>query len=302
MVTYMNPSQSQFSPELKPPVHNAKLILSVDDEELVLRLREKALEAAGYQVLSVSGGEQALNLFDDGLIDLVLLGRQMPGKDGVTVAREMKSRRPKVPIILVTGLPFEGETPPCLDAIHTKGDAPALLMTKIEQLFTSSMSTEQTDNRTGRANLEILGVYRPIVTKVLFEEQKKLYGNEHETREHFEKLVLIEAMVRGCADWDIDDFRQETPDYSCQIAYAAALLTTDGSRVIMQANDHIFGGRSILQRKGGFASDTVMRCAFFLHCYDPQLPVRWTHGEVQGPPPETITDRLRKMMPYSPAR
>src|ERR1700687_4902426 len=66
----------------------AKIILSVDDEQLVLSLRQNVLESAGYTVLSAFDGEQALELLREGHIDLALLDQNMPGMDGVTVARE----------------------------------------------------------------------------------------------------------------------------------------------------------------------------------------------------------------------
>lgn len=292
---------SLFSHGLSPLIHK-KLILSVDDEDRVLRMRQQALESAGYTVLNASDGEQALRLFDDGQIDIALLDRNMPGIDGVTVAREMKSRRPHVPIILVTGAPLDDQTPSCLDGVFIKGDDPKLLMAKIEQLLPLSMTNAEPVSKTEESAAEVLGVYRPIITDAIFEEQNRLYDNEQKTRIHFEKLVLIEVMMRGRNDWEIDDFRQETPEYGSETACEGALLTTDGRRVIKRGNDQIFNSQAILRTGEGSSGSIPVRCAFFLHFYDPQLPLRWTHGEIQCPPPQTVPDRLQNLMPYLPAR
>ena len=56
-----------------PLVPVSKVILSVDDDHLILRTRQIVLEAAGYTVLSASHGEQALGVLHAVGADLVLL-------------------------------------------------------------------------------------------------------------------------------------------------------------------------------------------------------------------------------------
>ena len=47
--------------------------------------------------------KEALELFDARpVIELVLLDYAMPGTDGLTVAREIKTRKPSVPIFIVS--------------------------------------------------------------------------------------------------------------------------------------------------------------------------------------------------------
>src|SRR3954463_14854199 len=99
----MNTQPLPFEFSLATPRQNSTLILSVDDEPYVLYTREKILEGKGYDVLSALDGEDALALFDaHPLIDLVLLDYSMPFMDGAVVARQMKARRPSVPIFMVT--------------------------------------------------------------------------------------------------------------------------------------------------------------------------------------------------------
>lgn len=265
----------------------ARVILSVDDEALVLHTRQKVLEAAGYTVLNASDGEQALGFFAAVMVDLVLLDYAMPGIDGGRVAREMKASRPLVPIILVTGLRLEGQTLPYVDWIYEKGEDPGLLLAKIRQLLASPEVPGERANKTEAATLQVLGVYRPLVSDALFEAQNKLYEDETQTRLHFDKLVLVEAMVHGTSDFKIDDLGQETPEYGNQIAYNGALLNGDGSTVIMNGNGRLYG-------------TPPLRCAFYLHFYDPQFPLRWTHGEIRCPAVEEIPERLQQLVPYSP--
>ena len=56
-----------------------------------------------FDVVGVaSGGQEALDSFDEVRPDLVLIDFLMPGLDGLETARRMKDRRPEVKIAMVT--------------------------------------------------------------------------------------------------------------------------------------------------------------------------------------------------------
>lgn len=81
-------------------------VLVVDDEPLNVRLFETMLCSANYQVLKASGGEEALHLVQKTDVDLILLDVMMPGMDGFTVCRRLKSDEATrlIPVIMVTAL------------------------------------------------------------------------------------------------------------------------------------------------------------------------------------------------------
>jgi len=56
--------------------------------------------------------------------------------------------------------------------------------------------------------LTILGVYRPEISKETWQEQFEVPEDEEYTREHFGKLVLIEATVEGIESFDMGKFGQ----------------------------------------------------------------------------------------------
>jgi len=76
-------------------------VLTADDDPQLLRLMTRNLEFEGYDVLSVSDGQQALEEIERNTPDLVLLDVMMPKMDGFTVCHRVREFS-AVPIIIVT--------------------------------------------------------------------------------------------------------------------------------------------------------------------------------------------------------
>jgi two-component system response regulator CpxR len=80
-----------------------KTILCVDDNEQALSVRKFMLETRGYRVLTAISSAQALEIFREGGIDLVLSDLIMPLMDGNELVRRMKELAPEIPAILISG-------------------------------------------------------------------------------------------------------------------------------------------------------------------------------------------------------
>lgn len=77
-------------------------VLVVDDEAVIRARLKGYFEKEGYQVVEAQDGEQMWHEFERQHIDLVMLDINLPGTDGLSLARELRSRG-DVGIILVTG-------------------------------------------------------------------------------------------------------------------------------------------------------------------------------------------------------
>jgi DNA-binding response OmpR family regulator len=77
------------------------LILVVEDEMELARVLRDYLERAGYRVETAYDGPSAISVFQHSRPDLVLLDLNLPGMDGLDVARALRRER-DVPIIMVT--------------------------------------------------------------------------------------------------------------------------------------------------------------------------------------------------------
>jgi two-component system, cell cycle sensor histidine kinase and response regulator CckA len=85
-------------------------VLLVDDEEDLRRAGRRILGRHGYQILTASDGEEALQIYQSraGEIDLVLLDMVMPKLDGRAVFRRLRALDPDVKIMLLSGYTPDG--------------------------------------------------------------------------------------------------------------------------------------------------------------------------------------------------
>jgi len=79
----------------------AKRVLIVDDEPRYLRLLDANLRTEGYEVVTASDGQQAIDIFSSQPIDLILLDIMMPKLDGFGVCQRIREFS-NVPIVILT--------------------------------------------------------------------------------------------------------------------------------------------------------------------------------------------------------
>lgn len=85
--------------------HRQPVVLVVEDEVWVLLDVAEALEEHGFLVLCARNGDEALDVLEDrDDIGFVFSDINMPGSlDGLELAREVRSRRPEVGLLLTSG-------------------------------------------------------------------------------------------------------------------------------------------------------------------------------------------------------
>ena len=81
---------------------NAKHILIVDDETEMRAALTEAVKREGHSTVSAENGQEALEKFDEETFDLVLSDVKMPKMTGEELLREIKSRSPGTPVIMMT--------------------------------------------------------------------------------------------------------------------------------------------------------------------------------------------------------
>ena len=85
------------------------ILLAEDDRNLGNLLREY-LEAKGHNAKLAVNGKEAYDFFNKEKFDLCLLDVMMPVKDGFTLAREIRSADPNIPIVFLTAKSMKEDT------------------------------------------------------------------------------------------------------------------------------------------------------------------------------------------------
>ena len=91
-------------------------ILVVDDERAVRQALRVNLSKGGYDVTVAETGRQALDLLDSTHPDAVITDVRMPGMDGLALLEVVQTRRPGLPVVVMTG---HGSVPTAVRAMQS---------------------------------------------------------------------------------------------------------------------------------------------------------------------------------------
>jgi len=115
---------------------NTQCVLVVDDHAKVLRFIEIDLKLRGFKVITTTSGEEALKLVKSVNPDILLLDVVMPGIDGFTVLKELRTYT-QIPVIAFSASPGNQDEALRLganDFVH-KPFAPDEMSKKIKSLL-----------------------------------------------------------------------------------------------------------------------------------------------------------------------
>jgi DNA-binding NtrC family response regulator len=140
---------------MNPPEETFSLLL-VDDEPSVLSSLKRVFFEDDYQIHTAGNGARALELLVEFKIDAALIDLKMPGMDGLTLLKAMRSDFPQTLVIMLTG---HGSIQEAVEAVKLgavdfleKPYAPEALRTRIAQLHQIWHLREE--NRQLRARIE----------------------------------------------------------------------------------------------------------------------------------------------------
>lgn len=133
-----------------------RTILCVDDNEQSLSIRKILLETRGYRVIACTQGEDALQRFKEGGVDLVLTDLIMPGLDGTKLIEQVKAISPQTPAILLSGKVRIYDRDTQADVFLPKGMyAPAELLERIRLLLIRKRGPKRAQNSQGTGSVSV---------------------------------------------------------------------------------------------------------------------------------------------------
>lgn len=81
----------------------AKKILIVDDDEALLKTFSFIISHEGYECIISHSGDEAIAKVKSEDVDFVFLDFLLPGTDGVEIFKEIKTIKPNLPVVIMTG-------------------------------------------------------------------------------------------------------------------------------------------------------------------------------------------------------
>lgn len=169
-------------------------ILVVEDEEDILDLISYNLKQAGFSVIAVESGEEALEVASEEKFSLVLLDLMLPGIDGLEVCRLLRAKpeTKNIPVLMLTARTEEVDRIVGLelgaDDYLTKPFSPRELVLRVRAILRRAEVVESVSDGTIRVGSLTID---PI------EHRVQLLGEEIELTATEFRLLLTLAQRRG---------------------------------------------------------------------------------------------------------
>ena len=133
-------------------------ILIIEDETELVKILRSYLEKAGYHVLAAYRGDTGLATFENQHPDLVLLDLNLPGMDGLDVARAMR-KKADTPVIMLTARVEETDQLIGLelgaDDYITKPFSPRVVVARVRSVLRRTQEPSQKARVVRASGLEI---------------------------------------------------------------------------------------------------------------------------------------------------
>jgi two-component system cell cycle response regulator len=184
-------------------------VLIVDDDPSVVRMLEMGL-AEEYEIIPVFDPAQAINVFSETAVDIVVSDIKMPGLSGFDILRSVKAANPLVEVILLTGeLPDKSR--PAVNALQSgahdylmKPVSMRVLKAAIQQALAKQRQQLEDKRKLQellrRANTDFL---TGLSNRHHFQAQVKL---EFERSHRYERSL-------SCLLLDVDDFKKINDEF-----------------------------------------------------------------------------------------
>ncbi len=175
--------------------NETKQLLLVDDDPNLILLVQDYLEFQGYQVLTADNGQQALEILQQQVPDLIICDIMMPDIDGYEVVEQIRqdSRISWIPIIFLSA---KGQTSDRVKGLTSGADV------YISKPFEPEELVAQVESSLKQAN-RLMGK-TPTNTEPFYEESEKIKVPEGVTLTRTETKV-VQLVAQGLANREIAD-------------------------------------------------------------------------------------------------
>jgi DNA-binding response OmpR family regulator len=188
-------------------------VLIVEDEKIIASTLASRLQNEGMSTRIVSDGNQAMEQVKDFLPDLVILDLMLPGKDGITIAKEIRESDISTSILMLTARDDEADMLTGFsvgaDDYVTKPFSPRELMARVNAIL--RRTDKNADNSIAQDHKDIIEVGDLYINST---QAKVVYGGKeiYLTPTEFELLRLLASnpekvfsraeLLKAVWDWE----------------------------------------------------------------------------------------------------
>jgi two-component system, OmpR family, response regulator len=162
-------------------------VLVIEDERKIASFVRKGLEAQGILVEVSHHGDEGYELAITRPYDVVVLDIMLPGRDGLSILRNLRERRMSVPVILLTA---RGELNERLEGLNLGADDYLSKPFYIEELIARIRAVARRATGTPQNILEVEDLTVNLLTREVTRGEQKI---ELTTRE----FALLEQLMRS---------------------------------------------------------------------------------------------------------
>jgi DNA-binding response OmpR family regulator len=204
-------------------------ILVIEDEAGIAEFVEKALRAHGHQVDLCGDGLEGERRALTSDVDLVILDRMLPGREGVEVLRGIRAVKPELPVIVLTALGEIREKVHALDAGATD------YVTKpfsVDELLARVRAHLRRPSQPESTRLSVGGIDVDLLSREVRSDGRlvRLSAKEFELLAHFmrhpNQVLSREQILSGVWGYDFDP---QTNVVDVYVGYLRRKLSLPGS-------------------------------------------------------------------------
>ena len=180
------------------PPSSGSTILVVDDQEEILISSKYLLEREGHQVVTATGGREALALFRPQAIQLIIVDYLMPQMNGEQFIQEIRKIDEDVQILLQTG--YSGEHPPrdmlralAIQGYHDKSEGPDRLLLWVDVALKTAAHVKKVRDAE-HAKAEAHTQLRRLSARLLHLQEKERERISRELHDHLGQLLTAVGM------------------------------------------------------------------------------------------------------------
>jgi two-component system, OmpR family, response regulator len=195
-------------------------ILVVEDDARLASSLHRGLEEAGMAVDTVGDGEEALALAAAAAYDVIVLDVMLPSRDGFSVARSLREKKMRSPILMLTGRGAVEDRVHGLDVgaddYLVKPFALRELIARIKALSRRHLPDRAAVLNAGGLSLDTMA-HRLTVGGAEVELTAKEFAIMEFFMLHRGQVLSREQVLGGVWDWDLEDGRNLVEVYIARL-------------------------------------------------------------------------------------